>query len=107
MEHTILSVRFYVLIFLALIALTLLTAGLSTVDLGGGKESLVNVIAAILIACAKATLVILFFMHLKYSNRLTWAVAGGVLLWAAIAGTLTMADYLSRHVIAVGPPWAQ
>ena len=106
MEHTTLSVRFYVGICAALLFFTGLTAFLAQYDLGGGKSAVVNVLAAVLIAVTKSSLVILFFMHLKYSNRLTWAVGGGVLLWMLIAFVLTLADYLSRPAFPVLPPWS-
>ncbi len=107
MAHNVLSTRLYATILATLLVFTGLTAYLSTVDLGGGRANAVNVIAAMLIAICKTLLVILFFMHLKYSNKLTWLIVGGVLLWAAIAGGLTMADYLSRPWFPVAPPWSR
>ncbi len=107
MAHNVLSTRLYATILAALLAFTGLTAYLATVDLGGGRSNVVNVLAALLIAVCKTLLVILFFMHLKYSNKLTWLIVGGVLLWAAIAGGLTMADYLSRPWFPVAPPWSR
>jgi len=44
----------------------------------------------------KAVLVILFFMHVKYSTRLTWAVVVGSVFWLGILLVLTMSDYLTR-----------
>ena len=44
----------------------------------------------------KATLVVLFFMHVKESTRLTWAVVAGSLFWFGILIVLTMSDYLTR-----------
>ena len=52
--------------------------------------------AALAIAMFKATLVVLFFMHVKYSTRLTWAVVLGAIFWLGILLTLTMTDYLTR-----------
>jgi len=52
--------------------------------------------AAIAIACFKATIVILFFMHVKYSTRLTWAVVLGSVFWFGILMVLTMSDYFTR-----------
>ena len=48
------------------------------------------------IAVFKATLVILFFMHVKYSTPLTWAVVLGSVFWFGIMIALTMSDYLTR-----------
>jgi cytochrome c oxidase subunit 4 len=55
-----------------------------------------NTVAALAIATFKATIVILFFMHVKYSTRLTWAVVLGSIFWLGILLTLTMTDYLTR-----------
>jgi cytochrome c oxidase subunit 4 len=55
-----------------------------------------NIVAALGIAVFKATLVVLFFMHAKYSTKLTWAVVLGSIFWLGILLTLTMSDYLTR-----------
>jgi cytochrome c oxidase subunit 4 len=62
------SVRAYAIVFLTLIALTLLTTAVAFVDLGGELNSVV----AVSIAVCKTLLVILYFMHVRYSDRLTW-----------------------------------
>ena len=81
----------YYLIFAALMVGTAVTVGAAFVDLGP-----FNNVVALGIATAKATLVVLFFMHVKYSTRLTWAVVGGSLFWLGILLALTMGDYLTR-----------
>ena len=91
-EHQSPSLRAYYLVFAALIALTLLTVGVSFLDLGTTLHGIVG----LTIASAKALLVILIFMHVYYSTRLTWAVALGSLLWLSILIGLTMSDYVSR-----------
>ena len=55
-----------------------------------------NTVVALAIACTKATLVVLFFMHVKYSTRLTWAVVAGSVFWLGILLALTLSDYLTR-----------
>ena len=55
-----------------------------------------NTVAALGIAVFKATLVVLFFMHVKYSTRLTWAVVIGSVFWLGILLALTLSDYLTR-----------
>jgi cytochrome c oxidase subunit 4 len=107
MAHNVLSTRLYAIILVALLALTGLTAFFATVDLGGGRSNAANVLVALAIAVSKTLLVVLFFMHLRYGNKLTWLIVGGVLLWALIAGGLTMADYLSRPWFPVSPPWSR
>ncbi len=54
------------------------------------------VIVMLAIACTKATLVILFFMHARWSTRLTWVVIGSGFFWLLILFTLGMSDYMSR-----------
>src|SRR5436190_21920155 len=86
------SVQTYFLVFGTLIALTFLTAGAAAAPFPPWLHTPV----ALAIAATKATLVLLFFMHLWYSPRLTWLVAFGSLVWLAIIFALTFADYLTR-----------
>ena len=85
----------YYAVFGALIALTLLTLGVGFLELGVWHTA-----AGLAIATCKALLVILFFMHVLYSKRLTWVVIAAAVLWLAIVMVLTMADYLTRHWLA-------
>lgn len=81
----------YVTIFLILLALTALTTAVSFIDLG-----VFNAVIALAIACLKASLVVLFFMHLHYSSRLLkLTVASGLFAFALLL-SLTMSDYISR-----------
>ena len=91
MSNHVVPLRVYYGIFAALMVCTAITVGIAFVDLGP-----MNIVAALAIAVFKATLVVLFFMHVKYSTRLTWAVVLGSLFWLGILITLTMADYLTR-----------
>ena len=61
-----------------------------------------NVVAALTIAVFKATLVVLFFMHVKYSTRLTWVVVLGSIFWLGIMFVLTIGDYLTRVWLTYG-----
>jgi cytochrome c oxidase subunit IV len=81
----------YIAVFLALAAGTLLTWWVSTIDLGS-----MNTPIALLIATIKAVLVILFFMHVIHSTRLTWVVVIASFLWLGVLFVLTFADYLTR-----------
>jgi cytochrome c oxidase subunit 4 len=81
----------YIAVFLALAAGTLLTWWVSTIDLGW-----MNTPIALLIATTKAVLVILFFMHVIHSTRLTWVVVIASFLWLGVLFVLTFADYLTR-----------
>ena len=94
MAHTdehIVPTRIYYTIFGVLMLCTYLTVQIAFFDLGP-----LNTVAAIGIAVVKATLVVLFFMHVKYSPRLTWAVVLGSIFWLSILLALTMGDYLTR-----------
>jgi cytochrome c oxidase subunit 4 len=91
MSSHVVPTRVYYLIFGILMICTALTVGIAFVDLGP-----FNVVAALTIAVFKATLVVLFFMHVKYSTRLTWAVVAGSVFWLGILLALTMGDYLTR-----------
>jgi cytochrome c oxidase subunit 4 len=90
--------RIYYTIFLILAFCTYLTWQVAVFDLGP-----LNTIVAIAIAVFKATLVVLFFMHVRYSTRLTWAVVLGSLFWFGILITLTLSDYLTRPWLTYGP----
>jgi cytochrome c oxidase subunit 4 len=81
----------YYLIFLALMVGTGLTVLVAKFDLGP-----LNNIVMLSVACAKALLVILFFMHVRWSSRLTWVIAGSGFFWLLILFSITMADYMSR-----------
>ena len=89
----------YFAVFIALIILTWVTALVSRIDLGRW-----NIFVALAIAVIKASLVVLFFMHVRYSTRLTWAVVIGSIFWFAILIALTMGDYLTRPWLVYGPP---
>jgi cytochrome c oxidase subunit 4 len=81
----------YLLVFLALAVGTVLTVAASRFDLG-----MWNTPIALIIATIKAVLVILFFMHVIHSTRLTWVVIIGAFLWLGVLFVLTFADYLTR-----------
>ncbi len=89
--HHVVPVSLYLAIFGGLMALTAVTIGAAKIDLGP-----LNVVVALLIAGLKATLVILYFMHVRYSKPQVWIFVGAGFLWLAILLTLTISDYLSR-----------
>ena len=90
------SRKVYYAIFGALLVLTYLTVAVSRVDLGR-----LNTIVALTIAVTKAVLVVLFFMHVRHSNRLTKLVVVGGFVWLALLIGLTMADFVSRAWLAI------
>jgi cytochrome c oxidase subunit IV len=81
----------YYLIFGTLMAATAVTVFVAFLNLG-----VLNFPVAISIAIVKATLVVLFFMHAKYSSRLTKLIVGGAFFFLGVLLMLTMTDYLSR-----------
>ena len=101
MSQHIVSLKTYVAIFAVLLALTATTVAIAHVDLGR-----LNTVVALVIAFAKALLVALFFMHLRYSSQLIKIVAAAGLAWLAILLGLTMGDYLTRDWIEQPEGWA-
>src|SRR5690348_7919938 len=90
-EHTA-SSKMYYAIWTLLLILTVVTAWVATVDLGP-----LNTIVALAIATVKATVVVLFFMHVKYaSEKLTKVVIMSALFWMLILLMLSLADYTWR-----------
>ncbi len=100
MTDTVYRVRFYVLIWGILIALTATTVVVAEIELGQW-----NIVVALTIAVIKACLVVLFFMHVKESSNLTKLVVIAGLFWMAILFGLTFNDYLSRGWSALGRWW--
>jgi cytochrome c oxidase subunit 4 len=90
------SVKTYALVFLGLIALTVVTTAVAFVDLGP-----FSVVVALAIAVCKMLLVALFFMHLRHSALLTRLVVLGGLLWLAILIGMTFTDFGSRTWMGV------
>ncbi|HET7435968.1 MAG TPA: cytochrome C oxidase subunit IV family protein [Thermoanaerobaculia bacterium] len=90
--HHVTSLAVYFGIFFLLMVLTVLTVAAARVNLG-----VWNTPIAMAIAIAKATAVILWFMHVIHSPRLTWIVVIVSFLWLGVLFVLTFADYLTRH----------
>lgn len=91
MSEHIVSLKLYIGIFVALMVLTAATVWVAFIDLG-----MMNNVVAMTIAVIKATLVILFFMHVRYSTPLTWVVVVSGFFWLVVLIGLTMSDYVSR-----------
>jgi cytochrome c oxidase subunit 4 len=91
MSEHIVPKRVYYLVFLALMVGTAATVAVADMDLG-----VLNIAVALGIAVTKATLVILYFMHVRYSTRLTWVVVASGFFWLGILVALGLSDYLSR-----------
>ena len=96
MSEHIVSVRVYFTIFLVLLVGTALTVWAAFIDFPLG----LNTIIAMTIAVTKATFVVLYFMHVRYSARLIWVIVGSALFWMAILFAFTFADYLTRSSLS-------
>ncbi len=91
-ESHVVPISLYVGIWATLMVCTALTVFAASVDLG-----VFNIVVALLIATLKGTLVVLFFMHLRYSTKLTMVTVIAALFWLFIMFSLTLTDYLTRH----------
>jgi cytochrome c oxidase subunit 4 len=90
-EH-IVPPKVYIGIFLSLMVLTAATVGAAYVNLGA-----LNIVVALAIATIKATLVVLYFMHARYSPKRTQLVIISAVFWLAIMLALTLSDYSTRQ----------
>jgi cytochrome c oxidase subunit 4 len=91
MSEHIVSPKVYLLIFLTLMGFTALTVWAAFQDLGP-----LNLAVALGIATIKATLVVLYFMHVRYNPKLIWLTLGLALSWLGVLMVITLSDYLSR-----------
>ncbi len=100
MSHGLISTELYYKIFATLMALTTLTVIAAFIDMGA-----LNDIIAMGIACTKALLVILFFMHVRYNSPVTWIFVSAGFVMLLIMLMLGMNDYVSRSWDAPPSPW--
>jgi cytochrome c oxidase subunit 4 len=98
MSEHIVPKKLYYTIFGALMVGTALTVGAAFINLHN-----FNIVVALLIAAVKASLVIFFFMHVKYSSRLTklWVAIG--FIWLGLMLAITLTDYFSRAWLTYTP----
>lgn len=97
MSEHIVPIRVYATIFLVLLVGTALTVAAAFVDFPWR----LNTIVALTIATIKATFVVLYFMHVRYSSRLIWVIVAAALFWMAILFAFTFSDYLTRDWISI------
>ena len=90
-DHHIIGPGTYLIVYASLLFLTLVTVGAAFVDLG-----IMNPVIAVAIACIKATVVILFFMHVFYQSRLIKLTVAAGFFTFLILITMTLSDYMSR-----------
>jgi cytochrome c oxidase subunit IV len=91
MAHHVVPQKIYLLVFATLLCLTLITVDVAFYNFGW-----LNLYIAMGIATTKATVIVLYFMHVKYNSRLIWIFAMAGLFWLVILFALTFGDYLTR-----------
>jgi cytochrome c oxidase subunit 4 len=97
MTDHVVSRKIYVGVFALLMLGTAITVWVAFFDLGPWND-----VTMLTIAVAKATLVVLFFMHVRYSGRLIALTVGSGILFLMILLTLALADYLTRGWVVLG-----
>jgi len=90
-EHYVVPIRTYLAVYVALMILVAITVSASFIDLG-----IISVIIVLSIATAKAGLIMLYFMHLRYSPKLMWVFAGLGFFGLSIMILIAMGDYVAR-----------
>ena len=88
----VISRKIYFVVWASLLVLLFATWGFAELDLRP-----FNALVAMTIAVTKMLLIILYFMHVRYSSRLTWVFAGAGFLWLAIMIFFTLNDYFTRN----------
>ena len=91
MSEHIVQRKVYYGVFVALLVGTAVTVLAAQVDFGR-----MNDVVAMTIAVTKMMLVLLFFMHVRYSSRLIWVIVASMFFWLIILLSLTLSDYTSR-----------
>jgi cytochrome c oxidase subunit 4 len=100
MSEHILDKKIYFRVFAALIALLGATVVIAYIHLGK-----LNIIVALTIAVIKMTLIILYFMHVRYSSRLLWVFVGAGFFWLMILFALSFSDFLTRGWLPQPTAW--
>lgn len=91
--------KHYIVVWIVLLCFTALTTGVAFIDLGP-----FNTVVAFAIAICKASLVVLFFMHLRHSEGLVHLIVGVAAFWLAILMVISVSDFATRTKIPT-PPW--
>jgi cytochrome c oxidase subunit 4 len=102
MSEHIVPKKTYLLVWMSLLILLGVTVAVSYIPLGW-----MNAFAAVAIAITKAVIIIMFFMHVRYSPRLLWIFVGAGFFWLAILFALTFGDYFTRMYMPHPTIWTQ
>jgi cytochrome c oxidase subunit IV len=100
MAETIVPKRTYFVVWGSLLILLAITVGVSYIPLGW-----FNPAAAVGIAAIKAVIIILYFMHVRYSSRVVWIFVGAGFFWLGIMFVLALSDYLTRGYLPTPTNW--
>lgn len=98
--HQVTPIRTFVLVWLVLTMMTVLTWSVAYIDMGP-----FNIVVAMLVALFKMSLVVWFFMNVRRDNPLTKLFVGAGFLWLLILLALTLGDYKSREWLPGGTWW--
>jgi cytochrome c oxidase subunit 4 len=90
-EHHVVGPKVYLGILVLLLVLTAVTTGAAFINMG-----VFSPIVALAIACFKAVMVILFFMHIRYSSKVMMLTVGAGFFTFLVLITMTLCDYISR-----------
>jgi len=96
MSQHILPIKNYVAVYVALLVLLAATVGAAYINIEPFNFALTMVIAV-----AKAAMILLIFMHVRYSDRLTWVFSSAAFLWLGILIALTLNDYFTRDLLNI------
>jgi len=99
-QHHIAPLKTYFSVFGTLMVLTVVTVWVAFFDLGA-----FNILVAMTIASVKAYVVVLYFMHVKYSPKIIGLTAAAGFIWFFLMLALTIADFASRGWLPQGQPW--
>ena len=102
-SHHIMGIPVYMAVFMTLMGLTALTVWVAFLDLG--SWSFLHTPLALIIASVKAFVVLWWFMHVKFSVRLTWIFIASGILWLGILLAITIGDYVGRTWEAQAEGW--
>ena len=94
--HHIVPVSVYIKVIVALMVLLVITLGAAAIDFSQMGLPWLNIVIAMTIAVVKAVLIILYFMHVRYSSKLVWVFSGAAFFWVMILFVMMLIDYFSR-----------
>ena len=102
MSETIIPKKTYVMVWVSLLMLLALTVGVAYVHLGW-----FNTAAAVTIAVVKAIIIILYFMHVRYSQKVVWIFVGAGFFWLGIIFVGTLTEYFTRVYMPLPTVWGR